>query len=127
MKTPYSRGYFPPAPILTVRLAVPEEPPRLGPHQALVDTGADGTFVPTAFLEELGAPVVYTTNARPHLGVGRHRVWVYEVDVILDSLRFPGIEVVGDDWGSEIILGRNVLNRLLVLLDGPREMTDARA
>lgn len=127
MKTPYSRSYFPPAPILTVRLAVPEESAQLGPYQALVDTGADGTFVPTAFLEELDAPIVYSTNVRPHLGVGTHRVSVYEVDVVLDSIRLPGIEVVGDDWGNEVILGRNVLNRLLVLLDGPREMTDARA
>ncbi|MBI5650440.1 MAG: hypothetical protein HZC40_08355 [Chloroflexi bacterium] len=43
----------------------------------------------------------------------------------------PGIEVVGvedesaeDDQAQEIILGRNVLNRLILLLDGPNEQTE---
>jgi hypothetical protein len=35
----------------------------------------------------------------------------------------PGIEVVGDDLGNEILLGRDVLNRLRLLLDGPAEMS----
>jgi len=126
MKTPYSRKYFPPAPILSVSLAVPEGAPQLGPHIALVDTGADGTFVPTRFLEDLVAPIVYATYVRPSLGEGRHRVWVYQVDILLDSTRLPGIEVVGDDWGDEIILGRNFLNRLRMLLDGPNQTTGVR-
>ena len=44
------------------------------------------------------------------------------VDFILfDTIRLPDIEVVADDWGSNIIIGRNVLNKLHIQLDGPKE------
>jgi hypothetical protein len=32
--------------------------------------------------------------------------------------------VVGDEQGEEIVLGRNVLNRLRLLLDGPSRLTE---
>jgi hypothetical protein len=38
--------------------------------------------------------------------------------------RFAAIQVVGDEVGDEIILGRNVLNRLRLLLDGPAAMLE---
>ena len=44
------------------------------------------------------------------------------VDIILfDNLRLPNLEVVADDSDSTIILGRNVLNKLNLQLDGPNE------
>ena len=63
MKTPYSHDYTPPAPILLVGLAAPEQAPQVSLQPALIDTGADGTFVPTALLERLQVPVIYATNA----------------------------------------------------------------
>jgi hypothetical protein len=36
----------------------------------------------------------------------------------------PGVEVVADDLAADVLLGRNVLNRLILLLDGPDGMTD---
>jgi len=44
---------------------------------------------------------------------------MFAVDVGIDSLRLPDVEVVGDERGVEVVLGRNVLNRLRLLLDGP--------
>ena len=44
---------------------------------------------------------------------------LFTVDVGIGRLRLPAVEVVGDDQGKEIVLGRNVLNRLRLLLDGP--------
>lgn len=111
--------------MLLVNLAMPEETPQFGPDLALIDTGADGTFVPTPVLEELGVPVAYMTNVRSHLGEKLLRVSVHKVDLILfDSIRLPDMEVVSDDWGDQIILGRNVLNRLRLLLDGPSQITN---
>ena len=43
-----------------------------------------------------------------------------ELDVQLGSLVFPGIEVVGDEVSSEIVIGRDVLSRLRLVLDGPQ-------
>lgn len=118
----YSKDYFPVAPVLPVSITVPGESPTGDNFSALVDTGADGTFVPTSILEDLDLPILYMTNVRSHLGESLHRVPVHRVDIILfGSLRLPGIEVVGDDWNDQIILGRNVLNLLRLTLDGPVE------
>lgn len=118
----YSEDYLPPAPIFPVKLATPGEAPGEMTQLALVDTGADGTFVPTSILEELALPIVYMTHVRSYLGDRLHRVPVHMVDFILfDTIRLPDIEVVADDWGSSIIIGRNVLNKLHIQLDGPKE------
>jgi predicted aspartyl protease len=124
MKTPYSREYSPPAPVLSVSLAATGEAPGTNSVIALVDTGADGTFVPTGWLEQLRVPAIYVTNVRSHLAATLHRVLVYKVDILFDSLRLPNIDVVRDDWASEIIIGRNVLNKLHLFLDGPNQMTE---
>jgi len=124
---PYSNDYSPPAPVLQVSLAVLEETPKLGSFAALVDTGADGSFVPTTLLEELEIPVAYMTNVRSHVGDRTHRVSVHKVDLILfNTIRLPGIEVVSDDWNEQIILGRNVLNRLELHLDGPHQLANVQ-
>lgn len=116
----YSLGYFPSAPVIPTSIAAPEESDQLGPFEALVDTGADGTFVPLTLLEQLEVPVAYTTNARSHFGDKPIRVAMFTVDLILfNTLRLPSIDVVGDQWGEGIILGRNVLNLLKIQLDGP--------
>ena len=36
-----------------------------------------------------------------------------------DSLHLPWVEVVGDDIGEEVLLGRTVLNQLRIVLNGP--------
>lgn len=54
MSTAYDTNYFPPALVLNIALAYPDESPIVGPLPALVDTGADGTFIPMIYLEELG-------------------------------------------------------------------------
>jgi predicted aspartyl protease len=127
MKFPYSNAYFPPAPVLLISLAVPEASSHIGPYSALIDTGADGTFVPTSLLEQLNVPIVYATNVRSHLSERLHRVSVYKVDLLINSIRLPNIEVVGDDrTNNEIIIGRNVLNKLEILLHGPKQVTNLK-
>jgi hypothetical protein len=46
------------------------------------------------------------------------------VDVHIGELLLPGIEVVGDEASNQIVLGRDVLNQLRVVLDGPNETTE---
>jgi hypothetical protein len=53
----------------------------------------------------------------------RRQVLLYLVDVKIGEITLPGIEVVGDDQTNEVVLGRDVLNRLRVLLNGPAETT----
>ncbi len=54
----------------------------------------------------------------------RHNVMLYLVDIQIGNLTLPGIEVVGDEISDEIILGRDVLNRLRILLNGPGEIVE---
>ena len=122
-KASYSNTYFPPAPVFQIKITVPGESPRGSSQTALIDTGADGTFVPTKILEKLELPIIHLTNVRSHLGDRLHRVSVYIVDLILfETIRLPNIEVVSDDWGSNIIIGRNVLNKIEIHLDGPNQI-----
>jgi len=48
----------------------------------------------------------------------------YLVDVEIGGLTLPGIEVIGDDVADQILIGRDVLNKLRLLLDGPRQKTE---
>jgi predicted aspartyl protease len=107
-----------------VKIALPGEQPEQPGRIALINTGADGTFVPTPIIERIGVPIVYMTNARSHLGERLLRVPVHIVDIILfDEIRLPSVEVIADDWGNHILIGRNILNKLHIELDGPNEVT----
>jgi hypothetical protein len=53
----------------------------------------------------------------------RRRVLLFLVDVQIGEVTLPGIEVVGDELSDEVILGRDVMNRLRILLDGPAGIT----
>lgn len=118
MKYPYDAAYEPPFPAAPVVLRNGEEGLRTAKVQALLDTGSDGSLVPIAYLEEILAPPMTDTRFRSHRGEWR-AAQVFEADLELGSLRLPGIFVIGDEQGSEIVLGRNVLNKLRLLLDGP--------
>lgn len=53
MSFPYSTRHHPPIPALEIALRSPEGGTSVGPLLALVDTGADGTVIPTEYLEQL--------------------------------------------------------------------------
>ena len=116
----YLDSFFPPMPALVIRFGYPDEALITEPVSAIIDTGADGSLVPQVLLDQIGAPIVDSKRIRSHWGEWR-QVLVFAVDVGIEDLRLPAVEVVGDDQGNEVILGRNILNRLRLLLDGPRE------
>jgi predicted aspartyl protease len=126
MKYPYDATYEPAFPTVPVILRNSEEGLRTETLQSLLDTGSDGSLVPIAFLEEILAPPLTDTHIRSHWGEWR-AAQLFAVDIELDDLRLPGVFVVGDEQGSEIVLGRNVLNKLRLLLDGPAGQSDIRS
>jgi predicted aspartyl protease len=121
MSTPYQTAYRPPFPALTILLT--SDDGRLGPFPALLDSGADATLVPTQMLEEAGAVESGWVTLRSHFG-HRQRVQRYLISIQINGILLPGQYVIGDDTGNEIILGRDVLNRLPLFLDGPQQQTD---
>jgi predicted aspartyl protease len=114
---PYSRNYQPAMPVIEVGLGKggQREPGLL--RIALVDSGADGTLVPVDLLDEIGARLVGAARIKGILGDSQ------VADIYLVSLRIgphllSTLRVVAAAEGDEIILGRNVLNQLVVTLNG---------
>jgi predicted aspartyl protease len=123
MKYPYDAEYDPPCPAIQIRLHNSEDDLSGNEETALIDTGSDGTLVPLTYLRQILAPALVDTRIRSHWGEWRS-VQLFAVDLEFDHERLPNVFVVGDDQGDSIILGRNVLNKLRLLLDGPANLTD---
>lgn len=121
MSQGYNRDYFPPFPQLPVILDSHDE--RFGPLMALLDTGADVTFVPTHLLEKVGAIESIQAQIRSHFGEVQP-VQLYLTGIHVAGVHLVSLYVVGDDDGEEIILGRDVLNKLPLFLDGLQLHTD---
>lgn len=119
----YDVSVFPPAPRLEVRFIALPHGTALGPVSAFLDTGADATIVPIGIIRQLKAGVVTFKTVRGYAG-GRRSVRTYLVDIEINGLTLPGIEVVGDDAADQILIGRDVLNKLRLLLDGPGQRTE---
>jgi predicted aspartyl protease len=117
---PTYRPPFPTLPVIIHNITSGSATPKL---TAYVDTGSDGTLVPITYLRTLNAVKMYPIGLRSHWGQSR-TVFVYSVDIEVAGHNLPGINVVADDKGAIVLLGRNVLNRLILLLDGPRTQTD---
>ena len=120
---PHRKDHFPPIPALVVGLRAPDGDQSQGALPAVIDTGADITLVPLALLEQIGAPEMDEVRLRSHWGETT-TVTTYLIDIQLGADTLPGIEVVGDMHGATVLLGRNVINRLLLLIDGPHQSTD---
>lgn len=118
----YDRTLVPPAPSIELEIISHETQLVTEALKAIVDTGADATFVPLAILEGIQAPVGEPRFARSVWG-DRHRVLVFIVDMQIGELTFSGVQVVGYE-GAEIIIGRDVLNKIWLLLAGPEQMTE---
>jgi predicted aspartyl protease len=116
--------YSPPIPALDITLQTPDEERSLGPLVAILDTGADITMVPLKLLEKIKAPELDEVRVRSHWG-DYNTFTTYMVSIKFGNEVLSGVEVVGDLYSSnEAILGRDVLNKLLLLIDGREERTD---
>ena len=51
----YDRTYHPPMPVVEIQVSSFENPGKLLSAEAIVDSGADGTFLPEKLLHSLGA------------------------------------------------------------------------
>jgi hypothetical protein len=105
--------------MVEIRLALPDESFTVGPLKAFVDTGADASIVPLRYLGPLDPKIGDSKFLRSPRG-DQMAVFTYVLDVGVAGLRLPSIQVVADPVGDEVIVGRDVLNRLRIVLDGPK-------
>lgn len=110
--------YDPPAPVAFVVLRNPDTGADVADQVMLIDTGADATLLPRAAVEHLGIQPL--SNERYEL-MGfdgtKSIASVAIVDAIFLNRRFRGRYLLIDS--DEGIIGRDILNHLSLILDGP--------
>jgi hypothetical protein len=113
-----SNLFNPPAPLARVSLRTPHNSNIVSDVPILIDSGSDLTLIPERSIEELNLDL--DQNESYELtGFDGYKSLAKSVqlDLVFLSRTFKGRFVV---VSSEIgILGRNVLNRFALLLDGP--------
>ena len=114
----YDATHFdPPAPVARVTLRAADGGVTVA--DVLVDTGADTTLLPRAAVERLGVPVL-TDQTYELVGLGGARSFAPSVmlDMLFLRRAYRGRYLLIEEERG--ILGRDVLNHVVVLLDGPR-------
>jgi predicted aspartyl protease len=108
-------NYVPPAPSLQVVVSNPYSK-ESRKERGKVDTGADISVIPSEFVPQLGLAPARRLLARAY---DRREGFVitYYVDLAVQEFAFELVEVVAAPR-SDILLGRDILNRLKMLLDG---------
>jgi predicted aspartyl protease len=113
----YNQQVQPPAPFIYIEVTAPTQPTRAERIPALIDIGADITAIPQRLVNQLSL-VKFS-----EVGVGGFRSDAEPADTFLVTLQIhewhiEAIEVVSDN-GGYALLGRDVLNQFLLVLDGP--------
>jgi hypothetical protein len=93
------------------------------PFPAILDTGSDYTFIPSRFVKELHLkPVVGKDDVLVSAPLSTEETQQGFYAVNLEFLGFPHryhpVLVVDRDW-PEIIIGRDILNKYVITLNGP--------
>ena len=111
---PYDEEQDPFAPVVAIPAGAPASASSVL-LPALVDTGADLTVVPAGVPAALGLPTVGAVTVEVADGSARQvPVFAAELELAEDTDLFEVLAL-----GDEALLGRNVLNRRVLILDGP--------
>lgn len=108
----YNTDFYPPAPFVEAIVGAKTEASVF----AFIDSGADATMLPERILNQINATHIRSQTLR---GITGHPVIVetYVVEVKIGDYSIPGIQAIASRT-DEIIIGRDVLQHLIVKLDG---------
>lgn len=119
----YSVLYEPAAPVVEIGVRGPDPDSREVRIAALVDSGAAATMPPIQVPRAVGARYVETRNIRGVTGL-RQPAETFVAVIRIGPHVVPTAEAVALGRNEAAILGRDVLNRLNVTLDGPAQAVE---
>jgi hypothetical protein len=120
---PYDDRYSPPAPRVNLelrRIGRTNPTVQLG---ALLDSGSDATLLPESYLVQIGARLVGQARVRG-LFDETHLAPIYIVSVSIGEITLQGVRIVAMPEMVEPIVGRDILNALIVTMNGPAQVTE---
>ncbi len=113
-----AENFDPPAPVAYVTLRHPATGASLSDVPMLMDTGADVSLLPRKSVEQLGVePIADTTYEIQGFDGEMKLAQVVRVELVFLKRKFTGQFLLIDQPTG--ILGRNILNTIAILLDGP--------
>ncbi|GJM40503.1 MAG: hypothetical protein DHS20C20_07850 [Ardenticatenaceae bacterium] len=113
----YDRRFLPPAPVVTLTVDGYSNDVQPTTIQAMVDSGADGTMLPTAVLTQIEASYVDSVRMSGVTGAVERRDR-YRVRLQIGDIVIKGIDAIAVESENEGLIGRDVLNQLIVTLNG---------
>jgi hypothetical protein len=110
--------FKPPAPVATVLLCTRDQAKTVADVPMLIESGADLTLIPRRCVRELGLRDEPIDGFLEGFDGSTSPARVVNIEVHFLDYIFRGLFPVTEDECG--ILGRNVMNRLSLVLDGPR-------
>jgi Aspartyl protease len=112
----YDTSFNPPAPVADVTVAHPVTGVSNSTLRGKLDSGADVTVIPARLVASLNITPRGHTWTRGYDGTYARRL-VYYVRLTVEDFTLPSVRCVATDR-TNVLVGRNVLNRFIVILDG---------
>ncbi len=106
----------PPAPFIDVVVIHPTDDNRSTQLRGKLDTGADLSAIPSSLMIELNLLARGTVTERDYKGETTIHA-AYGVSLEIAGVRLDNVKVVATPRAS-VLLGRNVLNKFIITLDG---------
>ena len=114
----YDRSFTPPAAVADVSISHPIADVTSGPLRGKLDSGADITVIPETWIAPLGLSPRASVWARSYDSAYSQRA-VYYVRFSIEGHELSAVRCVAADRAN-VLVGRNVLNRFVITLDGKR-------
>lgn len=112
----YNHDFAPAAPFAEIQVTAPDTSDKIT-VSAMIDSGADATLLPRDLLSRINARPIDTRTLRTVTGI-RTTVNLYRVNLELGPHLIKNIHAVGNTSSEGAILGRDVLNHLIITLNG---------